>query len=961
VDAVSGGAGDDTISGIVGQTGATLSIGDNIMGGAGTDTLNLISVTSTAAPLVSINGVETINVRILGTAAEAQVMNANDWSGVSVLTNASSLTSTTLQVSGLETTTNVKVFGDSDVNVAFRNTTTASSVSTTLVSVGTGNTATTIGSASAAATANIDLDLNNSGLLAAVAIDVQGSVNLARLEGGSNVKTYTITGTGNAALITDDAITSFDASAAAGNIDITFEANSTVAAKGGAGNDTFRFGTTISDNDTVDGGVGTDSISLSIGDFATTLKTTSVESATVTFGVADPGDLNMASAAISTLTVRASGADFNASISSIVDGATVNLQDNNLGQVTLDYASGSTTTTINVGTATAGVALSGISVTDVATVSIGAVSGSAGTTVALGTATFGATTKSVTVTNVGDADLTVADLHANGATAFSIVNSGSGDITLTSGMEAGTAVATISIVANGGTGGDVTVGAVGAASATAAGFTTLTLDGTNGSDITVGAVAIGDAVTGTSTRTIVLSGAGNSIVGTTALDITMTGDDALIIDINAGATGTVTVGDVVLTSGAQTGASLTFEAMTIGSGATVTVDYIEAQVSGTQITVGAATLEKDATLVFGKSGIMATAAADVDISNLTFTLGASSNLVFGSGSGIEIDNSATGGVIGSITLDVADDASADFDTIAASGIGALDLTVRGDGGIDFGNMTVSNTVGAIQINGDASADVTFGTIGASAVGAIRVSGELDVTIGAITTTAGVGNIDTTNQSSGAFTINLSGVTNAVRLDLGKGTNTVISGLGNDVITLTSGQTAAAGNDIITFNATAQGTDSINNFIAGAAASGGDQIRFGTGINLLDGSGDPFAGGEMATAVSFATIGVSAASAATAMEAGDNIVVITGTAFASWSGVIDYIGNGKSGAVSFVAASAAGNLAVVWANDAGNTVVSLATVTAGVTVLTTGISAYNMAIIAGVTPGALVAANFDIAG
>jgi hypothetical protein len=116
------------------------------------------------------------------------------------------------------------------------------------------------------------------------------------------------------------------------------------------------------------------------------------------------------------------------------------------------------------------------------------------------------------------------------------------------------------------------------------------------------------------------------------------------------------------------------------------------------------------------------------------------------------------------------------------------------------------------------------------------------------------------------------------------------------------------------------------------------------------------GSDMATAISFTTV----TAAATAMDASDNVVVITGTAFASWSGVIDYIGDSKSAEVSFVAASAASLLAVVWGNTAGDTTVTLATVTAGVLVLTTGISSFSLVTLTGVTPGALVAANFDIA-
>ena len=48
MDAVSGGAGDDTITGLLGVSG-TYTLGDNIIGGAGTDTLNLIVASGASA------------------------------------------------------------------------------------------------------------------------------------------------------------------------------------------------------------------------------------------------------------------------------------------------------------------------------------------------------------------------------------------------------------------------------------------------------------------------------------------------------------------------------------------------------------------------------------------------------------------------------------------------------------------------------------------------------------------------------------------------------------------------------------------------------------------------------------------------------------------------------------------------------------------------------------------------
>jgi len=189
VEGVSGSAGNDTITGVIGASG-TYNVGDTINGGLGSDTLVLTDAGSaTAAGYAELNAVETVAVRMLS--AGTTIINANGWSGVSTISNASSLAGSTLTVTGAESTSTIKVYGDSDVNVDYRNATTANAT-ISLVSVGTGNTATTIGSASGAATANIDLDLDNSGLIAAVNIAVEGSVNLARVEAGSNVTAYSV-------------------------------------------------------------------------------------------------------------------------------------------------------------------------------------------------------------------------------------------------------------------------------------------------------------------------------------------------------------------------------------------------------------------------------------------------------------------------------------------------------------------------------------------------------------------------------------------------------------------------------------------------------------------------------------------------------------------------------------------------------------------------------------------------
>jgi hypothetical protein len=239
-----------------------------------------------------------------------------------------------------------------------------------------------------------------------------------------------------------------------------------------------------------------------------------------------------------------------------------------------------------------------------------------------------------------------------------------------------------------------------------------------------------------------------------------------------------------------------------------------------------------------------------------------------------------------------------------------------------------------------------------------VSGALDVTFGNISATT-IGGIDATQLGvSGAFTIDLSGVTDAVEVNLGAGTNTIISGQGNDVITLQAGTT---GNDAIQYDAMNQATDNIINFFA----SGLDTIELfmsalsvvgqNTG-GLRDYDGSAIATGNIAVDLGFVT-------AATATLAATDNVLVLGTAYATTAAMMTFM---KTGLIFGSAAMAgSGGLVVAW-TDGDDTMVSIvnfevASAQGGGTtgsLVSATLSTTTLASIAGVTPGALVAANFD---
>jgi len=442
--------------------------------------------------------------------------------------------------------------------------------------------------------------------------------------------------------------------------------------------------------------------------------------------------------------------------------------------------------------------------------------------------------------------------------------------------------------------------------------------------------------------------------GTTTINVTSngTGGDLDIAAIVLDRAGNVTADSAPL--------NLTFGSVSVGSSATYAVDSINAENAGTgaQITFGAVTVGDNADWSAGE--ISATATINIDISSITLTVGSGASADLGA-------ISTTAGAIGAVSVTLLAEASATFGAVAASAVGTYSIIAGSGAAADFGNIAAfsggnanQGRVGAIEIAGVDAADVTFGTIGASAVGAISVSGELDVTFGKITTTT-IGEVNATGlASAGAFTIDLSGVTNAIEVKLGAGANTVISGQGNDVITLLAGRTAVAGNDTIRFNTSIAGTDYVANFIAGANASGGDQIEIdvaGYSGNFKVGTGSALAAGSTITFSTGEGSGFTF----------DDTMILLKTAYASTAAMIsDFTGDTTLGS-AIAAASGSADYMVVW-TDGTDTYVSQISVdaesSAGETTLAlvsaSAVSVVTLVQIAGVTPGALSAnVNFDV--
>jgi len=961
VDAVSGTANNDVIVGLIGTSG-TFTVGDNIDGGSGTDTLNLIDASGTAGGFVSINGVETINVRTLVTAgADVTELNAIDWSGVATLSNASSFSDSELNVSGLSITTQVRLVGNTDINVDFSNTTTGS-VSIAIVGSGVyDSTASTLGSASGVATANINLNDSVEGLISGVAISLVGS-SLAKIEAGTAAANFTVSGAGNAVLVTDDTISTFNASQASGNIDVTFQGASDVTVNGGAGSDIFRFGTTISNGDSVNGGGGADAVYATIQGFSRSLLTTNVETAQLSFKDDAGGSFNVTGSTVTTYNLLGDSAGADANIAGILGGAVVNLTSgaDALDDVSIGAVSGASSLVINFGTASGSVAVDAASIGGAASVTLAAATNTTGTNT-IASATFDAATRSIAISTVGgDADFNVSDLFVGGATALTIVSNGSAGIDIGTGIS-GTSLASVTVRANGTDAADVSVDAI----ENSTGLTLVTLDANSGADIFVSGTGIefgNGASAGVLTAVLNLQAETNSLVGTAAsggsgIRVSTTGAMNLTINIAADVSGGVHVGTATLALGsatAETTAVLNISAGSIGSNAIVRLEKIDIDgQTGTQVNVGAVTVGASAQFVLASGGIDATNVDNADVSALNITIAASGFAEIGA-------ITTTAGSLNGVTVVAADGASATFGNVVASSMGAVSLTVASGASANFGTVLASGSaggsfagsVGAITLNGSDAGGVTFGTIGASAVGAITVSGALDVTFGTITANR-VGSINAANQgASGSFSIDLSGVSGAAEIVLGAATNTVVSGNGNDVITLKVGST---GNDVIRFTSTAQGVDNIIGFFAGS--TGLDQLELATAMGSAIITA---ANGSAVANASDADLSVVITGTGTTLAAADNVIVI-GTAFASTAAMQTFLSTGVALASAAVATA---TFVVVW-TDGSDSYVSLLGATgagsAAATTLGSGghtLSTTTLAVLQGVTPGALVAANFD---
>ncbi|AAZ58717.1 hypothetical protein PMN2A_1227 [Prochlorococcus marinus str. NATL2A] len=270
-DSVTGGAGNDKINGVIvgGATGTTIQAGDVIDGGSGVDTLN-IAVSGDAATTLSgvqatgiekvlltnfdgPTGVTTVDTTLLGAPSTVGLSSSGSdgdtvFQGMTVLTNAElrngaadlTLTHTSTAVSGSSDAITL------DVSNLSGGTFTAASIETLTIN------------STLTQSQLTDVVIDN-----ATALNVTGSANLqivGDVDFADNATTTAIDGT-------------VDASAFTGNLSIQLNTGDIASVTGGSGDDFVEFSTGFTSADVVDGGAGTDTLSLDLGN-ATLTSTT---------------------------------------------------------------------------------------------------------------------------------------------------------------------------------------------------------------------------------------------------------------------------------------------------------------------------------------------------------------------------------------------------------------------------------------------------------------------------------------------------------------------------------------------------------------------------------------------------------------------------------------------------------------------------------------------------------------
>ncbi|MDB4030498.1 hypothetical protein N9482_02805 [Planktomarina temperata] len=796
-DNLEGGSGADTFT----AGSGALETGDAIDGKGGSDTLTA-TYTADASVIASVSNVETINVRAYGNDVDV-TLDMDSISGATSVNaykvdNVAAANTASVTVNNLALGTDVGVVGGAaaaasagDVTFTFKSTTGTSDAATVNLDAALVNDVTiagietlTINSGGASANLLADLVVAN-----ASTINVTGSQDLTitaevDMADTSVVTTGAIDGT-------------VDASAMTGALSFTPNASDNMKITGGSGNDTFAMTSGLDKYDILDGGAGTDTVSINaLADDATVdastysfsnIETLSVQGAAG--GAEDPVDLTIAidAAGISTLVLVESQAHIDGvdgtdegtfTVTGLSSGNTIELVNDKvdaddaaevsqIGAVTLSLLDGSGTAdslTVELKGTTAQTAaentVDDLAITDVETLNI--VSSHVGTTAA----------SVLTATD----DNTLGDISAD--TKLTTLNiSGSDQASITVGSEA-TKLATVN-----------TAGMSNDLSLTLAATVDQTVTGGSAKET----VAMGSTLN--NADTVDLAG------GTDVLSATVTG-----LTATTGALKISNVETLNLTNGGT--AVIDATAITGASEIAILTNTTKATITGlaadTAVGLGFNDTDGDVDGIVDVALADATGTADTLTVNLNDTREASTNTVDLRTTGVE--------TVALVYTDTTDTALANT-ALDVDAINAATLTVTGANG-DVGHTLGLGTLDTDTTTVDASGYHGIMTVAAGAATATAITARGDV----LHSITGSSKNDTftisTATTAADMTINGNGGTDTLNMVLGTGAQDF------DSIT-----------DVDTINFSASGTVAITTAAAGAL----DGINEATAVTFTGGN------------------------------------------------------------------------------------------------------------------------------
>ena len=882
VDNITGGTGNDTISGALAGAGAgtagfgsgtTLNPGDIITGGAGTDTLSISisgafqTTADTAVSGFQLSGIERVLVSNFDTSTQApstQTVSLSSLTGITEVGLGSSTADGDTQFNGLDYLVGgYMASGNADLTIVYSSavslTGSADAQTLTLGGGVTGGTFT-------AGSGNFEtLNL----------VSQTSSNNLATLA-STGAKTVNVTGNKDLTISTElnSSVTTINAKDFTGALNVGGTGGGAIAITGGSGNDVFRLGSTLDSADTIDGGAGTDILAVTATFGSTTLsKVTNIETLAVggTQGTSTVYDVSKISG-ISNILVQTSFDGTQSvgtvAISGVADKATITVK-SDLANTGNTVATTLTNTELNLildnstsdtngnFTQTTGLDVATIGFTNVKTLNLTSTGGGLASSGQTSELTFGTASSLTTLKVAGDTSLKLLSIP----TTVTSIDAGSFSAAFGASLTNTTAV-----TLSGGTGADSITGGSGNDKITTGAGADSVYGGSGGNDnIDTGEgndyIQIGAAKsTGTAT---VEAGAGNDIVymgssqGSYAVSLGA-GDDYYYVNSTTSATAFLDSADTInggdgtdrLSIIASAGATTTAVAWT-STNANVVQNVTNFE--GITLDIGGVGHATAGTLSFAFDDILASSFnGSIDltvIDSLTATSGSAASVtavVSIDASGVLLKNSnvkvaTTAAVvhqydIGNATENVT--LGSKDDTFLLSNVSYLATadTLAGGAGSDIlafdyatgSAVSVSlDTTNLTNVTGIETVDLNFDGVASASTVSFVISDAFAVanrTSDTSTFTVGRtdgGTMGGTVDDTGKTTITGSAVTSTKLVLTGAtGADSITGGGGNDTLT------GNAGNDTLIGGA---GNDSLN------GGADGDSLVGGEGADTLVGS------------------------------------------------------------------------------------------------------------------------------